>query len=124
MIKVYTVHDDKINFMLDKQKVFLQKLAHFKMIKSKWSLVNTVLKITGISVSCILSGASILIIAPFSIPIVVTTLSGLSLRNVTVGNVLVEGFTNKHLRCLRQKCDLVKNGDSVFEVQRRWADFS
>ena len=36
-------------------------------------------------------------------------LSGLSLGNVAVGNLLVEGFTNRRLRYLRQKCDHVKS---------------
>ena len=109
------LHDDersdlhKMNFMLDKQKVLREKLAHYKKIKSKWAVASRVLKITGISVSCILGGASILTIAPFSIPIAAAILSGLSLGNVAVSNLLVEGFTNKRLRYLRLKCDHVKN---------------
>ena len=95
--------------MLDKQKALREKLAHYIKIKSKWSFANTVLKITGISVPCILDGASILTIAPFSVPIVVAILSGLSLGNVAVGYLLVEGFTNRHLRYLRQKYDHVKS---------------
>ena len=97
------LYDGKMNFMLDKQKVMRKKPAHYKKIKSKWSLVNTVLKITDISVSCILGGASILTIASFSIPIAAAILSGLSLGNIAVGNLPVEGFTNKHLRNLKQK---------------------
>ena len=91
------LHDGKMNFMLDKQKALKEKPVHYKMIKSKWSLANTVLKITGISVSSILGGALILTIAPFRIPIAAAILSGLSLGNVVVGNLLVEGFSN---RCL------------------------
>ena len=83
--------------MLDKQKVLREKLAHYKKIKSKWTIANTVLKITGISVSCILGGASILTIAPFSIPIAAAILSGLALGNVAVNNLFVEGFKS---RCL------------------------
>ena len=63
------LHDDKMNFMMDKQKASRGKLAHYKKIKNKWSCANTALKITGISLSCILCGASILTITPFSIPI-------------------------------------------------------
>ena len=40
--------DDKMNFMMDKQKALREKLAHYKKIKNKWSCANTALKITGI----------------------------------------------------------------------------
>ena len=64
----------KKNFMMDKQKTWGKKLTHYKKIDKKWSLANTVLKMTGISVSCILGGASILTIGPFSIPIAIAIL--------------------------------------------------
>ena len=89
------LHDDKMNFMLDKQKALREKLAHYKKIKSKWSLANGVLKSTGISLSCILGGASILTI---SIPIAAAVLGGISLGNTAVTNLLVEGFSNKCLQ--------------------------
>ena len=64
-----------MNFMLDKQKALREILTHYKKIKNKWSQANTALKIVGITVSCILGGASILSIGPpFSIPIVAAIL--------------------------------------------------
>ena len=36
------LHDDKMHFMLDKQKALREKLVLYKNIKSKWSLANIV----------------------------------------------------------------------------------
>ena len=80
--------DDKMNFMMDKQKA---------------------LKITGISLSCILCGASILTMTPFSIPIAAAILGGISLGNTAVTNLLTERFISKHKKYFRQKCDHIKD---------------
>ena len=69
----------KMNFMMDKQETLKEKLIHYEKIKGKWSLANTVLKKVGISVSCILGGASILTTGPLSIPIAAAILGGISL---------------------------------------------
>ena len=121
MIKFFTVSykmiegvypkllDDKMNFMMDKQKALREKLAHYKKIKKKWSCVNTALKITGISLSCILCGASILTMTPFSIPIAAAILGGISLGNTAMTNLLTERFTSKRKKYFRQKCDHIKD---------------
>jgi hypothetical protein len=101
--------DDKINFMLDKQKLLKEKLVHYKKIKSKWVVANTVLKSVGISVSCMLAGASILTLTPLSLPIAAAILSGISIGNVSVSNLIVEGFTYKRKRYFQRKCDHVNN---------------
>ena len=101
--------DDKMNFMMDKQKALREKLAHYKKIKNKWSCANTALKITGISLSCILCGASILTMTPFSIPIAAAILGGISLGNTAVTNLLTERFTSKRKKYFRQKCDHIKD---------------
>ena len=89
--RVYPIlPDDKMNFMMDKQKALREKLAHYKKIKNKWSCANTALKITGISLSCILCGASILTMTPFSIPIAAAILGGISLGNTAVTNLFTE----------------------------------
>ena len=98
-----------MNFFLDKQKALREKLAHYKKIKNKWSHKNTVLKITGITVSCILGGASILTIRPFSTPIAAAILGGISLGNTAVTNLLVEGLTSKRRKHFEQKCDHIKD---------------
>ena len=95
--------------MLDKQKVLKEKLGRYAKIKGKWRIVNTVLKITGIPVSCILGGTSILTMASFSISISEAILSGISMGNVALSNLLVERFTDTCLRYLRKKCDHVEN---------------
>ena len=66
----------QVNYMLDNIKRLREKHAHYKKVKDNWSVTNTVLKITGISVSCVLAGASILTVAPFSVPIVAAILGG------------------------------------------------
>ena len=101
--------DDKMNFMMDKQKALREKLAHYKKIKKKWSCANTALKITDISLSCILCGASILTMTPFSIPIAAAILGGISLGNTAVTNLLTERFTSKRKKYFRQKCDHIKD---------------
>ena len=102
------LHDDKANFMLDKQKLLKDKLYHIEKIKQRWSTANTVLKIVGISVTCVLGGASILSVAPFSIPIAAAILSGVSLGNMAVSNLLVEGFTSRRKRYLKRKHDRIR----------------
>ena len=101
--------DDKMNFMMDKQKALREKLAHYKKIKNKWSCANTALKITGISLSCILCEASILTVTPFSIPIAAAILGGISLGNTAMTNLLTERFTSKRKKYFRQKCDHIKD---------------
>ena len=54
------VQSDKINFMLDKQKTLREKLTHYKKIKRRWGHGNTGLKITGYTLTAILSGLAIL----------------------------------------------------------------
>ena len=71
--------------------------------------MRIVLKITVISVSCILGGASILTIRPFGIPIAAAILGGISLGKTAVTNLLVEGFTSKHKKYFQQKCDHIKD---------------
>ena len=98
--RVYPIlPDDKMNFMMDKQKALREKLAHYKKIKNKWSCANTALKITGISLSCILCGASILTMTPFSIPIAAAVLGGISLGNTAMTNLLTERFTSSSFGC-------------------------
>ena len=82
---------------------------HYKKIKNKWSCANTALKITGISLSCILCGASILTMTPFSIPIAAAILGGISLGNTAMTNLLTERFTSKRKKYFRQKCDHIKD---------------
>ena len=103
------LNEDKVNFMLDKQKLLKEKLAHYEKVKGKWTIANTVLKVAGISVTCILGGASILTVSPFSIPLAAVILSGVSLGNMTVSNLLVEGFTSKRKRYFKQKRDHVRD---------------
>jgi hypothetical protein len=98
----------KVNYMLDKQKLLKEKLAHYKKIKGKWSVANTVLKVAGISVTCILGGASILTVTPLAIPLAAVILSGVSLGNMSVSNLLVEGFTSRRKRYFKRKCDHVR----------------
>ena len=38
------LHDDRMNFMMDKQKALREKLTHYKKIKNKWSCANAALK--------------------------------------------------------------------------------
>jgi hypothetical protein len=110
MEKLYPKLDnDKITFMVDKQKALQEKLIHYKKIKRKWSIANTVLKSLGFSVSCILAGASILTLAPFSIPVAAAILSGLSIGNITLSTLVVEGFTSKRQRYFQHKCNHVHN---------------
>ena len=104
------------NFMEDKVKQVQKDLAHYKKNKSRWSVANTALKITGISVSCILGGASILTIGPFSIPIAAAILGGISLGNTGLTNMLVEGFTSKRKRYFREKCAYIKSYQDKLEV--------
>ena len=98
----------KVKFMLDKQKHLREKLTHYQKVKNKWSAANTVLKATGITVSCLLAGASIIATAPFSLPIVAAILSSISLGNATLTSLAVEGYTSKRLKYFRLKCDHVK----------------
>jgi hypothetical protein len=109
-------NSSRINYMLDKQKLLQEKLTHYKKIKGKWATANTVLKSIGISISCALAGASILTIAPLSIPIAAAILSGVSLGNITLANVLVEGFTSKRKRYFKLKCDHVRNNLNKLET--------
>ena len=99
--------DDKIAFMLDKQKLLQKDLAHYKKIKNKWSRADTVLKVIGISVSAALAGASIITAAPFSIPIATGILGGCSIANTALTYVSVEGFTSKRKKYFRKKCEHV-----------------
>jgi hypothetical protein len=103
------LHDDKIKIMLDKQKALCEKLAHYKKIKKKWSTANTVLKSVSISVSCLLAGAAILTVTPFAFPVVAAILSGLTIGNTTLGQILVEGFTTRRKKYFQQKCDHINN---------------
>ena len=96
-----------LNFMEDKVKLLQKDLTHYKKIKSKWSVANTVLKGTGISVSCVLAGITILTVGPLSVPIAAVILGSVSLGNATVTNLLVEGFTSKRKRYFREKCDYI-----------------
>ena len=91
------LHDDKMNFMMDKQNALREKLAHYKKIKNKWSCANTALKITGITMT------------PFSIPIAAAILGGISLGNTAVTNLLTERFTSKRKKYFGQKCDHIKD---------------
>ena len=103
------VQNDAIpNFMEDKVKLLQKDLAHYKKIKSKRSVANTVLKVTGISVSCVLAGITILTAGPLSVPIAAGILSGVSLGNATVTNLLVEGFTSKCKKYFQQKCSTLR----------------
>jgi len=99
----------RINYMIDKQKLLQEKLTHYIKIKGKWATANTVLKMCGISISCVLAGASILTVAPLSIPIAAAILSGASLGNMALANLLVEGFTSRRKRYFKQKCMLVND---------------
>ena len=105
-----------LNFMEDKVKQVQKDLARYKKIKNKWSVANTVLKGTGISVSCVLAGASILTVAPFSLPIAAAILGGVSIVNISLSNLLVEGFTSKRKRYFREKCDYIKSYLDKMEV--------
>ena len=106
-----------LNFMEDKVKLLQKDLTHYKKIKSKWSVANTVLKGTGISVSCVLAGTTILTVGrPLSVPIATVILGSVSLGNATVTNLLVEGFTSKRKRYFREKCDYSKSYLEKMEV--------
>ena len=72
------------------------------------AVANTVLKVAGISVTCILGGASILTVTPLGVPLAAVILSGVSLGNMTVSNLLVEGFTSRRKRYFKLKCDHVR----------------
>ena len=99
--------DGRLNYMTDNLKRLREKHAHYKRVKDNWSITNTVLKITGISVSCVLAGASILTVSPFSVPIVAAILGGISIGNISLSNLLIEGFTSKRKRYFRLKCDRI-----------------
>ena len=105
-----------LNFMEDKVKLLQKDLTHYKKIKGKWSVANTVLKGTGISVSCVLAGITILTVGPLSVPMATVILGGVSLGNATVTNLLVEGFTSKRKRYFREKCDYIKSYLDKMEV--------
>ena len=102
--------------MEDKVKLSQKDLAHYKKIKSKWSVANTVVKVTGISVSCVLAGITIRTAGPLSVPIAAGILGGVSLGNATVTNLLVEGFTSKRKKYFQQKCDYIKSYQDKMEV--------
>ena len=102
--------------MEDKVKLLQKDLAHYKKIKGKWSVANTVLKGTGISVSCVLAGITILTVGLLSVPIATVILGSVSLGNATVTNLLVEGFTSKRKRHFREKCDCIKSYLDKMEV--------
>ena len=108
--------EGQVNYMMDILKRLREKQTHYKKIKGKWSVANTVLKVTGISVSCILAGASILTVAPFSIPVAAAILGGISIGNISLSNLLIEGFTSKRKRYFQQKHDHIKNYLSKFEI--------
>ena len=103
-----TIQSDKINLMLDKQKILREKLTHYKKIKNKWSHANTVLKLGSISVSCVLAGASILTVAPFSIPLAAAISSEISLENITITNLIVERFTSRCRSILGKNVSMLK----------------
>ena len=105
-----------LNFMEEKVKLLQKDPTHYKKIKGKWSVANTVLKGTGISVSCVLAGIIILTVGPLSISIATVILGSVSLGNATVTNLLVEGFTFKRKRYFREKCDYIKSYLDKMEV--------
>ena len=105
-----------LNFMEDKVKLLRKDLTRYRQIKNKWSIANTVLKGTGISVSCVLAGITTLTVGPLSVPIATVTLGSVSLGNATVTNLLVEGFTSKCKRYFREKCDYIKSYLDKMEV--------
>ena len=88
----------------------------YTKVKNNWSVANTVLKFTGISVSCVLAGASILTVSPFSVPIVAAILGGISIGNISLSNLLIEGFTSKRKRYFRLKCDRIKEYLNKLEI--------
>ena len=108
--------DSQLNYMMDKQKALKEKLLHYTKVKNNWSVANTVLKITGISVSCILAGASILTVTPFSVPIAAAILGGISIGNISLSNLLIEGFTSKRKRYFRLKCDRITEYLNKLEI--------
>ena len=71
----------KAEFILEKKRYLQEKLTHYKKVKHHWSIANTILKGVGISVSCILTGASIITLGPFSVPLAAVIMSGLSAGN-------------------------------------------
>ena len=89
---------------------------HYTKVKNNWSVAITVLKITGISVTCVLAGGAILAVAPFNLPIVAGILGLISLIYTGFTNLLVEGFTSKRKRYFRQKCNHIKEYLNKMEV--------
>ena len=53
-----------INFMEDKLKDLQKELAHYKKIKDKWTVANTIFRTAGISVSGVLGGTTAASLAP------------------------------------------------------------
>ena len=90
----------------DKLEHFKKELAHFKKVKSKWTVANTMLRICGISVTDLLAGASVTV-ASLSIPIA-SFLAGVSIASITFTESMIEGFTGKCKKYFRQKCDYIK----------------
>lgn len=110
------LNEDKVKIMLDKQKVMRDRLTHYKKIKKKWSVANTVLKSVVLSITCLLSGAAILTVTPFAFPIVAAILGGISIGNQTLGHLLVEGCTSKRKKYFQQKCDHVNDSLNKMET--------
>ncbi len=99
------LNEDKAKFMLDKQKVMREKLTHYKKIKKKWSVANTVLKSVVLSITCLLGGAAILTVTPFALPIVAAILGGVSIGNQTLGHLVIEGYTSKQIKKFQHRCE-------------------
>ena len=108
--RVYPIlPDDKMNFMMDKQKALREKLTHYKKVKNKWSVVSTTLRACGISVTCLAAGASATV-AYLSVPIVVpAVLAGVLILSITFTESMIRGFTDRRKKYFRQKCDHIKD---------------
>ena len=71
--------DGMLNFMEDKLKLLQKDLTHYKKIKSKWSVANTMLRTCGISLASLLAAATAAT-APLSVPIAIPIVFGWCFR--------------------------------------------
>ena len=101
--------------MEDKSEHLKKELAHYKKIKSKWTVANTKLRICDILVTGLLAGASVAV-ASLSIPIASFILAGDSIASITFTESMIEGFTGKRKRYFRQKCDYIKGYVNKLEI--------
>ena len=109
-------YDGMLNFIEDKVKQVQKDLTHYKKIKSKWSVANTMLRTCGISLASLLAAATAAT-APLSVPIAIPIIwAGVSGAIITFTELMIRSFTGKCKRYFRDKCDYIKSYLDKMEV--------